>query len=460
MGRTILTWSPRNKTRSIGADGLPAFAEFTVDTDDNTSILSLEKINYLLNSIHCTNTSMAVGFKDHASFAYSKRSWNWVNRHDDHALVMVAGTHQCGWNSHRIPFNVSDIVFDDHTKTARMKGRPSEWKDVVDSFELSVGRVAQRQEPHDVCVAPRKRGEHEKHLTLDFNHPWDLPEHEFTSPEDSFKVALSCDKCGTHGSFDLGFYLRTHKKIPQAASFTLTPNNVSASITPKLSVSGNFAEAYSKEFDIARIPIYGYSIPGILNLGPEVVFSLGFSLGPVSGSASISTGLSVGLQNLAELKIELISPRVVHSGWTPQLHAEPVEIDAQIEADVDVHARAAIQLSAVALGHGFEAGINLRPYLDASLTLAESTTGVCPNDPKHHIFGVNLAPSVGVSLAAEITNASDGKSLAKMNIANLKEQIPNACFGFGPVVEAKREVPHTPHLHGRHQRRYRHGVNS
>lgn len=47
-----------------------------------------------------------------------------------------------------------------------------------------------------------------------------------------------------------------------------------------------------------------------------------------------------------------------------------------------------------------------------------ATAGVCANDEKHHVFGVSVAPSAGVSLNAEITRASDkGNPLAKFTIA-------------------------------------------
>ncbi|PIG86784.1 hypothetical protein AARAC_002944 [Aspergillus arachidicola] len=393
-------------------NGQPAFAEFAVETDDDTSVVSMERFESLLKSVHCTNTSLAVNFKNQKSFEYTKRAWKWVNDIERNTLIVVAGTGQCGWNTHRVPFAVSKIEFDDHAKTAKLQARRSEWKDVFHSFELSVGRVA-KEEVHDACIAPQhtKRKEHEKTMTMSFDHPWNLPQKDFSTPEDAFSLTLSCDQCGTEGSFELGFYLRNENHIPKAATFTLTPHGVSVRIGPKLTLSGDFTEEYSQQFDLAKIPIYGYSIPGVLDLGPEIVFSLGISVGPVAGSASVSSGIDISLLDSAELKIDLLSPHVVHSGWTPQVPA--------------------IQLAAEALGHGFAAGINLKPVLGATLSLSESTAGVCAKDKKHHVFGVNVAPLAGVSLNAEITRASDkGNPLAKLTIADLKEAIPDAIFFF------------------------------
>ncbi|QMW43561.1 hypothetical protein AFCA_007832 [Aspergillus flavus] len=455
MSRTMFIWNLKGKILSIGLgvsqlltsttasqNGQPAFAEFAVETDDDTSVVSMERFKSLLKSVHCTNTSMAVNFKNQKSFEYTKRAWNWVNDIERNTLIVVAGTGQCGWNTHRVPFAVSKIEFDDHTKTANLQARRSEWKDVFHSFELSVGRVA-KEEVHDACVAPQhtKRKEHQRTMTMSFDHPWNLPQKDFSTPEDAFSLTLSCDQCGTKGSFELGFYLRNENHIPKAATFTLTPHGVSARIGPKLTLSGDLTEEYSQQFDLAKIPIYGYSIPGVLDLGPEIVFSFGISVGPVAGSASVSSGIDISLLDSAELKIDLLSPHVVHSGWTPQVRTEPVKVDAQIEAGFNIHAKAAIQLAAEALGHGFAAGINLKPVLGATLSLSESTAGVCAKDKEHHVFGVNVAPSAGVSLNAEITRASDkGNPLAKLTIADLKEAIPDACVGFGPIV-AKSSLP-------------------
>ncbi|KAB8205303.1 hypothetical protein BDV34DRAFT_195684 [Aspergillus parasiticus] len=311
-------WTGMSLT-TASQNGQPAFAEFAVETDDDTSVVSMERFESLLKSVHCTNTSLAVNFKNQKSFEYTKRAWKWVNDIERNTLIVVAGTGQCGWNTHRVPFAVSKIEFDDHAKTAKLQARRSEWKDVFHSFELSVGRVA-KEEVHDACVAPQhtKRKEHEKTMTMSFDHPWNLPQKDFSTPEDAFSLTLSCDQCGTKGSFELGFYLRNENHIPKAATFTLTPHGVSARIGPKLTLSGDFTEEYSQQFDLAKIPIYGYSIPGVLELGPEIVFSLGISVGPVAGSAS----------------------HVVHSGWTPQVRTEPVKVDAQIKAGVNIHAKA------------------------------------------------------------------------------------------------------------------------
>ncbi|KAE8392628.1 hypothetical protein BDV23DRAFT_170747 [Aspergillus alliaceus] len=266
-------------------DGNTAFAEVIVDNDDDTSVISMEKFKYLLKSIHCANTSLAVSFKDHKSFAYTKRAWKW-----------------CGWNTHRLPLAVSEVRFDEHSTTANSR------------LDDQIGKT--------------------------YSIPWSS---QWEKRVSLLLVMPSLSHCRA-----IAVELREASNL--AATFTLIFHGVSARIGPKLTLSGDFTDRSSQEFDIAKVPIYGYSIPRILDLGPEVVFSPGFSEGPVSGSASVSSGIDIELMDSAELKIDLISPQVVHSWWTPQLRTEPMKVDAQNKAGVDFHAKAAIQLAAVAFG--------------------------------------------------------------------------------------------------------------
>ncbi|KAL5355331.1 hypothetical protein BJX96DRAFT_170574 [Aspergillus floccosus] len=410
-------------------DGHEAMANFTVDTaEDKTSIVSIEKFRKMLSSVHCTNSSLSMGFKDHASFAYVRRKWQWVNDADERTFIMVAGTGDCAWNTHRLPFNVSEIVFDDRAHAARLHGRPTEWRHAVKNYELTVGYI-----PGSRSVS-RKR-DFDKDLSVDFTHPLPMSSMEFDTPVDDLQITYSCDGCGTKGSFEFGFHIKTSWGVPQEASFSLAPNDVSASFIPKIGLSGNFTDTYEKKIPLGSIPIGGISIPGgILDVGPEIAFELVGSIGPVSGSTTVSSGVTISLSSSAELEIDLTSPDVSASGWTPEIKVEPLTIEAKIEAGLELALTAGLQLTAEALGQGFEAGIELKPYYGATLSVSEkSEGGVCEDDPEHHSMGVSVAPKAGVSLDAEIAKADGGDTLAEVNIASITLPMNSACYGFGPT---------------------------
>ncbi|KAF9887298.1 hypothetical protein FE257_010293 [Aspergillus nanangensis] len=421
-------------------NGRETMANFTVDTaEDKTSIVSIEKFSKMLKSVHCTNSSLTMGFKDHASFAYMRRKWQWVNDDDNRKFIMVAGTGNCGWNQHRLPFNVSEIVFDDRANAARLHGVPTEWKKAIQNYELTVGYMPGSRS------GSRKR-DLDKSLSVDFNHPLPLSSMEFNTPVDDLKVTYSCESCGTKGSFDLGFHIKTEWGIPKEASFSLAPNDVSASFTPSLGISGNFTDQFGDELPLGSIPIGGFSIPGgVLEIGPEIEFSLGYTLGPVSGSATVSTGVTVSLSKSAELEIALTSPDVSASGWTPQVETEPLKLEAKIEATMEVFVKAAVQLSAEALGQGFEAGIDLKPYYGATMGVSSSSEGACEDDNEKHALGVSVQPKAGVSLNAEVAKADDpADPIASVEIAAITADMDSACYGFGPSGAASSSASATP----------------
>ena len=302
---------------------------------------------------------MVMEFKDSRAFGYTQRGWQWVNDDDDRQLVLIAGRKHCGWNAHRTPFLVSSIVFDEPSLTAKLTGKASQWKKLFRNYELTVGNV---EEP-----SGSSRRDWDPTGSLSFNHQIPLSK---SIPVSGVSVDISCDGCETKGTFDFGAHIKSSDwGVPDAASLTLSPNGVSASFTPRLQLSGELSQNVTDEYSLLTVPVNGISIPGgVLDLGPEIVFSFGYQFGPVQGSAGITAGVMLSLSDSAELEINLLDPDMSAGGWTPQVEALPVKVDAKIEAGAEIYTKAEIQLSASLLDYGFEAGVNLRPYLGATIS--------------------------------------------------------------------------------------------
>lgn len=71
------------------------------------------------------------------------------------------------------------------------------------------------------------------------------------------------------------------------------------------------------EYDLISFPLEGFSIPGIFELGAEVVFSFGYDAGPVEGTMGITAGVILSLADSTGLEIDFLSPDVDAGGWTP-----------------------------------------------------------------------------------------------------------------------------------------------
>lgn len=346
-------------------DGKTSLAKFTVDTaDEKVSIVNIEKFRNKLRTVNCTQTSLSVDYTNPQSFARSKKAWDWINEDDNRTLIVIAGREHCGWNKQRMPFEVSKIFFDENTQTAKLTGKASEWKTVFKNYELTVGNFP------GLSGSGNDKRDYDKDFSLDFNHDIDFSK-EIPIPNTDLHITLGCDDCKSRGSFDFGFHIETKWGIPKAASVSMKPSGVGLDIKPLLGIGGNFTEEMGDEFDVATIPIGGISIKGILEIGPQIVFSLGYSLGEVAGEATISAGVSLEIDDSASLEIDITGADVTSDGWDPKVSPLPLSVDAQIEATAEAYAKASAQIAIAVLGKGFEAGLNLKPSVSATLTLAE-----------------------------------------------------------------------------------------
>ncbi|CAG7947191.1 unnamed protein product [Penicillium nalgiovense] len=401
---------------SASQNGHKTLANLTVDVgDDEANIMSMEKFRRLLKSVDCTDNGMVVEFEDTRAFGYTQRGWQWVNDDDD-----------------RRHFIVSSIAFDKLSLKANLSGVASDWKRLFRNYEVTVGKAPE---------SSTSRRDWDSDASLSFNHKIPLSQSIPIAGGD-LSVDISCEGCETKGSFDFGVHIKTSYGTPASASITLSPNGVSASLTPRLGLSGNMTNEISDEFELVKIPVQGISIPGgVLELGPEVVFSFGYQIGPVKGSAGISSGVTLSLEDSAELEIDFLSPDVSAGGWTPQVETQPMKIDAKIEAGAEIYTKAEVQFSASILDQGYEVGVNLKPYLGANIAVStDKGLGVDVNlgaDVGAHIAAGGtkacLTPRAGVSLNVDIAEVDTPEDpVVEKAIAEVTALMSPSCFNFGP----------------------------
>lgn len=302
----------------------------------------MERFKGMLTSVKCTQTSMTLAFKNDKVFEYAKKVWDWVNGVDDRAFIMVVGQGECEWNENRQPFRVSSLKYDEGPNIAHLEGKALSWKDALHTYEINVGELT----PANTAKF-RKRIDVNKGLSIGFTHT--LPGTSFSIPvTPDVEVGIGCDNCGTTGSFEVAFHMKTVNLIPNTATMTLSPKDVALNIAPKLSLKANMTDKISpKPKEIAKIPIAGISIPGgILSVGPAVAFSIGATIGPIEGSAAVSMGVSVKLPNTAKTTLNMLDPDLSATGWTPEVSRIPLKVEAEIGGSVKAFVKAAIELDA------------------------------------------------------------------------------------------------------------------
>ena len=310
---------------------------------DIENILSMERFQGMLKSVRCTDQEMTLQFIDDATFAYAQRVWDWVNGADNHTFVMVAGAGDCGNNTHRQPFLVSKIAYDEAQNIAHLTANTQDWQAAAHTYDLQVGHV-----PHPNTSDHTAR-DISKDLSLDVSSSFPF---SVQTTLGGLTTTLACSKCGTTGS--IAFELKVSQKllIPTGASITISPKGVSAQAQIKLSESGDLTESKTFSKRVATIPLESITIPGgILNLGPNLDIDVGFEISSISGSASISSGATISLSDSAILELDLLNPsNNKFSGWTPSVDPIPLSIDAKISGGVAIFAQPSLKLVAEAIG--------------------------------------------------------------------------------------------------------------
>ena len=317
------------------------------------NIVTMEKFYGMLKSVNCTDHDMTLTFNDDATFAYAQRVWDWVNGADNHTFVMIAGVGDCEWNRHRQPFNVSTITYDEVANVAHLQAKRANWQTIAHSYDLHVGHAAMTDSHLPVRdLSPD--------VSIDLSSAFPF---QTKLTKNGLATALECASCTTSGKLNVEFKVSQTLGLPTGASIILSPRGVSAKAEFKLTESGELTEAIEFEKSVLKIPLEAITVPGVVNIGPNLDISVGFEISSLEGSASVSTGATASLQDSAIVELNLLDPSSYKfSGWLPHVDPLPVVVDARVSGGLQIYAMPALKLVAEALGRP-------RRYSRPSMTL-------------------------------------------------------------------------------------------
>jgi hypothetical protein len=317
-------------------------ANFTVYMPGNVeNIITMERFYGMLKSVNCTEQEMTLAFKDDATFAYAQRVWDWVNGAENHTFVMVAGVGDCQWNRRRQPFNVSSIAYDEDTNTARLKAQLTEWATIAHSYDLDVGHV-----PMTDSHLPVRDISQDLSLDISTAFPFLIK-----LTRNGLSCALECAKCGIQGKINMELKVSQTQFVPSGASIRISPQGVSADAEIKLTESGTLTAPFGWEKSVKKIPLNSFTIPGVVNIGPNLDVSVGFEISALEGSASVSGGATASLQDSAIVEVDLLNfSKNKFSGWVPELNPLPIVVDAKLTGGLQIYAMPAVKLVAEVMG--------------------------------------------------------------------------------------------------------------
>ena len=295
---------------------------FTVDfPEDQEGILSMEKFDDILTSIECNADGLVLKFEDDAAFEYAKKTWDWVNGHDDHEFLMVTGHGDCGKDKPRTPYLVSSLTYDEAGNVAKLKAKTGTWKDLVHTYELHVGRV-----PMSDALGLRRRDytkDTSINLAADFRT-------KIKIETDRVFGQLTCNPCYTTGRIKFEFIIKSKLKIPVGFQIRVAPEGVKAEAQLNFQLGATFDSKQDlvKKLSIYKIPLAGISIPGgILTVGPVLDIQAGIEWTKIEIGAEISTGATASLPDTALLQADLLSPQNnKFSSWVPKIETKKTEV--------------------------------------------------------------------------------------------------------------------------------------
>lgn len=259
----------------------------------------------VLENVDCTPPEMSLDFKDRESFQAAIDKWNWVNENEDRHFVMFVNHPKCGVDQSRIPFNITDVDYDEEKYIAYLTAREIDYSRAIHDGHLRIETVAApisnptNQTSGRNSTALKKR--------LDVSKTFSL-KNDFTTnivdlSDGANSVSLACTDCGTDGTVKvvldvkISWFKVNHVYIEYSATDALAKVNLA------LDARGELVGRQAGTVEFFSYSILGVNIPKIagLTFGPSM--GAGWAVGPLKGNASVRWGATAQLTPVSHSRI-------------------------------------------------------------------------------------------------------------------------------------------------------------
>lgn len=391
-----------------GEDG--TVAKLLIETPSETeNLVNLELIDDMVRQVTCPPTgsgTLKLQFFEAADFNDAQDIWQWVNQAADNRFLLLVGAGACGWNTERIPYNVTGLVYNDEVETAVLQVQRTTWKQAVHTFDLAMGYAAvpastaaaptarRRHHPsildaitdkiEDVAdqaadkasdianaiptgttkaasaaisnLAPTNNNNNNNRLSaaaLSLSPAFTIPLTTNLTSRESISFPLpdpaaltfsaTCLACHTSGSLTVQAHFSARWFELTAASIEVSlPENLTATAVLGLSLKGDIVEPVTQSVPLFELAPGGVAIPGIITLGPTVGVSLGMEVGGVKGAVGVTLGGTAVVEGGSVAKLDFLN-----RDDTAGAEGWGVEFQKEeFKADVSVETRAAVFLRA------------------------------------------------------------------------------------------------------------------
>lgn len=296
----------------------------------------------------CSESNILLQFDSVGTFDKAQASWNWVNEDTQKVFILVADPNLCNSGLDRDPWSVTHATFNPATREVRLNATKKRWAEVIYDYKIDFGAAeATTMQKRTSILDYAYNNAFEIPLTRTFGP--NLFDFKFNDPTDNalaVQFGVKCNDCGLFGRLKFvgrieGNYILGVTKF----DLGLTPEGVHAVLNLELLFSGRYELGMyglpdmKEVFPSPDIPLlYSWKIDGIIELGPKIRLQTGFELESIKGKARLTTGLTATVPDDSIARLSFRSDDVFQvNGWTPTFEVQPVDLDAQISAVVQLY---------------------------------------------------------------------------------------------------------------------------
>ncbi|CAG8952862.1 hypothetical protein HYFRA_00007576 [Hymenoscyphus fraxineus] len=399
---------------------------FTIPYDSNSSATTIDIKNIMkvptvlletiasIVNVDCSATSVQLTFNDSAIFETTVAAW----KAQDDFLMVTNHLGDCDAELERGFFLVDRVEFDNSTLVCTAHSHKTDLAATAKLTEITFGQIpASEIAARDIVIDPS--------LTLITG--FDLPTDTVI-----FEYAPYASIYADQASFDANV---TFSGFMQYNWLTMQLNqlyfDIDAAMAADVILSADVTAAYSTEFRYEPASLfYGVTVPGILELGPQLNFGVVGELS-ASGAVNVSTDFYVSLSD-GKVHLDFLdNTKTTSTGWVPNYNVT-ADISAQTVAQINPKAELTVQLAINFFGGllDLSSGVTAKPGFENTFTV----TGGAAVDlgGLKNTTGDATTCSQGLKLDSDFVFAVDvfATSFWEKEVYNISIPLYDACFAW------------------------------
>lgn len=385
-------------------------ANLTLTAAKSFRLLSALKFQDIVESVDCTTEDITVKFGSASSLQAAQSAWAWVNQQASNTIIYVAEGDACAGDNGRQPFSVESITYDSAANTAVMAASKAQWRDFAADASIHITGTS------TTTTTGNTAREVSKDVSIDVGHDFSGPIYSTTIQ--GVNLGIACSDCKTQGTLNADITLSLSDGFQ--ASIT-TQNSFGATFEVSLTAGGAISSPLSTSIPIATVPLAGFSIADVVDIGPELSVVADATISGFSASATATVGVEASLPDGSGIVL----------GQSSNIHPVIQAVGLGMSGSVSVAAKVApvitLDLAATFLGEGLVGGLVLQaPVLSATFAGAASTAGV--NTCGTSTAEVSVEVDVGVELDAFGGFGDATEQPNKVTVFSQSETLWKACM--------------------------------